>query len=110
MYDTAAYIANLGGEVSAVTVEADTQIGAGYYRQYCSACHGPAAEGNLALHSRDWRVRTTGTCCHSYRHFAVGFAAARPGTKPASRCGHGRVLPDDEAVASVVAYIRSLAQ
>lgn len=111
MYDTAAYIANLGGEVSAVTVEADTQIGAGYYRQYCSACHGPAAEGNPALHSPrlagadDWYLLS------QLQAFRGGVRGSQAGDKTGKQMrAMAGVLPDDEAVASVVAYIRSLAQ
>jgi cytochrome c553 len=111
MYDTAAYIATLGGGVSAVSVEADPEVGASYYRQFCAACHGPAAEGNLALNSPrlagadDWYLVAQ---LDAFRSGARGNQAQdRTGRQMRAMAG---VLPDDAAVAAVVAYIRSLAQ
>jgi cytochrome c553 len=109
MYDTAAYIATLGGGVSAITVKADPMQGASYYRQFCSACHGPAAEGNLALNSPrlagadDWYLLAQ---LQAFRAGSRGkLAQDRTGKQMRAMAG---VLPDDEAVADVVAYIRSL--
>jgi cytochrome c553 len=111
MYDTAAYIATLGGGVSAVSVEADPELGASYFRQFCAACHGPAAEGNPALNSPrlagadDWYLVSQ---LQAFRSGVRGSQAQdRTGKQMRVMAG---VLPDDEAVAAVVAYIRSLAQ
>ena len=57
MADVAAYITGLSGEVSAASIEGDKTLGGDYYNQFCGACHGAAAEGNLALNS----PRLTGT-------------------------------------------------
>ena len=111
MYDTAAYIATLESEQSPVTVKADTEKGASYYRQFCAACHGPAAQGNPALNSPrlagadDWYMLAQ---LHAFR-------SGSRGSEPQDRTGKqmramAGVLPDDEAVAAVVAYIRSLEQ
>jgi len=109
MYDTAAYIATLEGEVSAVTVEADPASGESYYRQYCAACHGPAAEGNPALNSPRLAGADDWYLVAQLEAFRGGYRGAhaddRTGRQMRAMAG---VLPDDQAVAAVVAYIRSL--
>jgi len=111
MYDTAAYIATLDGAASAVTVDGDIQQGASYYRQFCAACHGPAAQGNPALNSPrlvgadDWYIVSQ----------LEAFRSGSRGNNPQDRTGKqmrvmADVLPDTAAVASVAAYIRSLEQ
>ena len=109
MYDTAAYIGTLQGGVSPVTIEADVEQGARYYRQYCAACHGPGAQGNPALNSPrlagadDWYIVTQ---LQSFRAGSRGSDANdRTGKQMRAMAG---VLPDDDAVAAVAAYIRSL--
>ena len=109
MYDTAAYIGTLQGGVSPVTIKADVEQGARYYRQYCAACHGPVAQGNPALNSPrlagadDWYIVTQ---LQSFRAGSRGSDASdRTGKQMRAMAG---VLPDDDAVAAVAAYIRSL--
>jgi cytochrome c553 len=109
MYDTAAYIGTLKGGVSPITIEADVEQGASYYRQYCAACHGPAAQGNPALNSPrlagadDWYIVAQ---LQSFRAGLRGSDANdRTGKQMRAMAG---VLPDDDAVAAVAAYIRSL--
>ncbi len=111
MYDIASYIATLTGGASAVSVEADAEVGAGYYRQFCAACHGPAGEGNPALNSPrlagadDWYVVAQ---LEAFRSGARGsHAQDRTGKQMRAMAG---VLPDEAAVAAVAAYIRSLPQ
>jgi len=86
-------------------------VGAGYYRQFCAACHGPAAEGNPALNSPrlagadDWYLVAQ---LEAFRGGARGsHAQDRTGKQMRAMAG---VLPDDAAVAAVAAYIRSLPQ
>ena len=109
MYDTAAYIGTLQGGVSPVTIKADVEQGARYYRQYCAACHGPGAQGNPALNSPrlagadDWYIVAQ---LQSFRAGSRGSDASdRTGKQMRAMAG---VLPDDDAVAAVAAYIRSL--
>lgn len=108
-YDVTAYIVTLAGGVSAVTIEADKQQGAGYYKQFCAACHGPGAEGNLALNS----PRLAGTDDWYLVSQLEAFRSGPRGTHPDDRTGKqmramAGVLPDEEAVEAVAAYIRSL--
>jgi cytochrome c553 len=109
MYDTAAYIATLDGDVSAETVVADPAQGAGYYKQFCAACHGPAAQGNPALNS----PRLAGSDDWYLVAQLQAFREGDRGSHPQDRTGKqmramAGVLPDDAAVAAVAAYIRSL--
>jgi len=111
MYDTAAYIATLESGASPATLQADSELGAGYFRQFCAACHGPGAEGNLALNSPrlagadDWYILSQ----------LEAFRSGSRGADPRDRTGRqmramAGVLPDDAAVAGVAAYIHGLGQ
>lgn len=111
MYDLAAYIATLDGPASAATIEADVESGATYYRQFCSACHGPAAAGNLALNSPvlaggdDWYLAA------QLRSFRDGTRGAHPEDRTGKQMrAMAGVLPDDQAVDAVAAYLRALEQ
>jgi cytochrome c553 len=111
MYDTAAYIATLDSAPAAATVEGDAAQGRGYYQQFCAACHGPAAEGNPALHS----PRLAGADDWYLLAQLNAFRSGTRGTHPQDRTGKqmramAGVLPDDQALAAVVAYISSLPQ
>ena len=107
--DVAAYIIGLNGEVSAASVEGDKTLGGDYYNQFCGACHGAAAEGNLALNS----PRLTGTDDWYLTEQLRAFRAGERGAHPDDRTGKqmramSMVLPNDQAIADVVAFIRSL--
>jgi cytochrome c553 len=109
LFDTAAYIATLESAPPPATVEGDSEQGRGYYRQFCAACHGPAAQGNLALNSprlagtNDWYLQSQ---LHAFREGVRGsHPDDRTGRQMRAMAG---VLPDEQAVAAVVAYIRSL--
>ncbi|WP_116368100.1 c-type cytochrome [Parahaliea mediterranea] len=110
MLDVAAYIASLDSAVPAATVAGDAALGADYYNQFCGACHGPAAAGNVALNSPtlagsdDW-------------YLLAQLAAFRDGSRGAvagDRTGRqmramAAVLPSEQALADVVAFIHSRA-
>lgn len=109
MYDTAAYIDTLESSAPAATIEGDVEQGRGYYQQFCAACHGPAAGGNLALNSPrlaggdDWYLLAQ---LHAFRDGVRGsHPQDRTGKQMRAMAG---VLPDDRAIAAVVAYIQTL--
>lgn len=111
MYDVASYLATLQGQVSAVTVQGDIELGADYYNQFCGACHGAGAVGNPALNSPplvgadDWYLVA------QLQAFRSGNRGAQPQDKTGKQMRMmAGTLPDDNAVAAVVAYIRSLGQ
>ena len=92
-------------------MQGDQQLGGDYYNQFCGACHGARAEGNAALNSPrlagsdDWYLLA------QLAAFADGVRGAhkddRTGRQMRAMAG---VLPDDQARADVVAFIRSLAE
>ncbi len=109
--DVTAYIATLDGPVSAVTVEGNDELGGDYFNQFCGACHGAAAEGNPALNS----PRLAGSDDWYLLAQLDAFRAGQRGAHPQDRTGKqmramAGVLPDDQAVRDVVAFIRSRAE
>ena len=109
--DVASYIVSLNGVVSPVSVAGDLKLGRDYYNQFCGACHGATAQGNEALNSPplagsdDWYLVAQ---LHAFRD-------GNRGTDPQDRTGRqmramAGVLPTDQAIADVVAYIRSMDQ
>ena len=111
MHDVAAYIVSLDNTPATVTVAGDLGMGGDYYNQFCGACHGAAAEGNPALNSPalagagDW-------------YLMAQLQAFREGTRgrhPDDRTGKqmramAGVLPNEQAMRDVVAFITSLQQ
>jgi cytochrome c553 len=107
--NVAAYISSLGGNTNDRTVEGDVQSGADYYNQFCGACHGPAAEGNPALNSPalaggdDWYLLA------QLRAFRDGVRGAHPEDQTGRQMrAMAVVLPDEQALRDVVAFIGSL--
>jgi cytochrome c oxidase subunit 2 len=105
------YIAGLESDTSPATVEGDAALGADYYNQFCGACHGASAEGNLALNSPrlagsdDWYLG------EQVRAFRTGERGAHPDDRTGKQMrAMAMVLPSDQAVADVVAFIRSLSE
>lgn len=111
LLDVAAYIVTLDSAVSPATVEGDAALGADYYNQFCGACHGPAAAGNVALNSPalagsdDWYLLA------QLQAFRAGERGAAPGDRTGRQMrAMAAVLPSEQAMADVVAFIRSLSE
>ena len=111
MNNVAAYIGTLSGGQSPATVEGDATLGADYYNQFCGACHGAGAVGNPALNSPrlagadDWYIVSQ----------LESFRGNQRGSHPDDRTGRqmiamSAILPSDQAVRDVAAYIRSLGE
>lgn len=109
--DVAAYISSLESPASAATVEGDIKMGADYYNQFCGACHGAGAVGNLALNSPrlaggdDWYMQAQ----------LMAFRSGQRGSHPDDTTGKqmramAAILPNEQAVKDVVAYLHSLGQ
>jgi cytochrome c oxidase subunit 2 len=109
--DVAAYISSLESEPSAATVEGDIALGADYYNQFCGACHGAAGVGNPALNSPrlaggdDWYLEAQ----------IIAFRSAQRGAHPDDKTGRqmrvmAAILPSEQAIRDVVAYLHSLSQ
>jgi len=109
--DVAAYIATLESETPASGIEGDSEMGADYYNQFCGACHGPGAVGNAALHSprlaggNDWYLLAQ----------LLAFRSGERGAHPDDTTGRqmramAAILPGDQALKDVVAYLSGLEQ
>ncbi len=110
LVDVSAYIASLSSETGPATVEGDATLGADYYNQFCGACHGASADGNVALNSPrlagsdDWYLLSQ---LHAFRE---GTRGAAPGDRTGRQMrAMAAVLPSEQALADVVAFIRSQA-
>jgi cytochrome c oxidase subunit 2 len=107
--DVAAYTATLAGSAPAVTLEGDRTMGADYYNQFCGACHGPAAEGNPALNSpalagaNDWYLLA------QLNAFRDGVRGSHPDDRTGRQMrAMAAVMPDEQALRDVVAFIAGL--
>lgn len=109
LQDVAAYIDSLDSDPAPATVQGDAALGGDYYNQFCGACHGRGAAGNVALNSPalagsdDWYLLGQ----------LQAFRSGERGTHPQDRTGRqmramAAVLPSEQALADVVAFIRSL--
>ena len=109
--DVSAYIASLDSPTSEATVEGDAALGGDYYNQFCGACHGAGAVGNTSLNS----PRLVGTDDWYLEAQLLAFRSGERGSHPEDTTGKqmramAMVLPNEQAVKDVVAYLRSLGE
>lgn len=109
--DVAAYVSSLESDRPVVSIEGNTAMGADYYNQFCGACHGAGAVGNVALNSprlaggSDWYLLA------QLKAFRSGERGAHPQDKTGKQMrAMAGILPNDQAVNDVVAYLASLEQ
>lgn len=107
--DVADYIVTLQGPGSAASVEGDAELGGDYYNQFCGACHGAGAVGNVALNAPrlaggdDWYLKAQ---LEAYRG---GVRGAHPDDRTGKQMRMmAALLPGDQAIKDVVAYLRTL--
>lgn len=108
MDNVAAYIATLPQAKPSTSVEGDVTMGGDYYNQFCGACHGAAAQGNPALNS----PRLAGADDWYLVAQLQAFRDGSRGSHPEDRTGRqmramAGILPTEQAVKDVVAFIRS---
>lgn len=104
----AAYLASLPVAVPAETLEGDLRNGENQYNASCGACHGAQAQGNPALNS----PRLAGLDSQYLARQLQNYASGKRGTHADDLYGRqmkmmATVLPDDKAVADVLAFIVS---
>lgn len=93
----------------APTFEADIANGKDYYMMVCGACHGPDAVGNENLGAPALRGIDDWYLARQYEAFRAGWRGAQPDDVPGQQMRRmGQVLPDEEAVRNVSAYLLSL--
>ena len=111
MLEVADYIATLDAGEAAVAVEGDVTMGADYYNQVCGACHGADAQGNVAFNSPalagadGWYLMT------QLRAFRSGTRGSHPQDRTGKQMrAMAGVLPDEQAMRAVIAFITSRQQ
>ena len=107
--DVVAYIKSLPSSSTEKTLEGDIQNGKDYYNMICGACHGPGAIGNELLNSpalvgiNDWYLVKQ---IHSFKDGTRGMHA--DDEYGAQMKLIAETIPNEQLIADVVAYIRSL--
>ena len=103
------YIGTLEDTAAEVTIEGDTTRGQQLYAQTCSICHGENALGNQALNSprlagmSDWYMVT------QLQKFRTGLRGDHPeDIIGIQMVAFATLLPDEQALLDVVAYINTL--
>jgi len=107
--DLALYISELAsGRSEATLTGGDPVLGGDYFNQFCGACHGPAAAGNVALNAPalagadDWYLAAQ---LQAFRDGLRGqHREDRTGRQMRSMAA---ILPGEQAILDVIAFIRS---
>lgn len=107
--DVAAYATSLDSEKPTASIVGDITLGGDYYNQFCGACHGAAAVGNVALNS----PRLAGSSDWYLLAQLKAFRSGERGAHPQDNTGKQMramavILPNDQALKDVVAYLASL--
>jgi cytochrome c553 len=107
--NVAAYIDTLDAPANAPTLSGDAANGADHYNQFCGACHGAAADGNVALNSPrlaggdDWYLLA------QLQAFKAGTRGAHPEDKTGRQMrAMAALLADEKTMQDVVAFISSI--
>lgn len=103
-----AYIGTLQSKKPAPTVTGDIAHGKQLY-QSCAACHGARAEGSVQLQAPALAARSDWYLVAQLRNYKRGLRGAdERDTLGAQMRAISSTLPDDQAIADVVAYINTL--
>lgn len=106
--DAVRFIASLESRRPPATVRADAARGKGLYAA-CVSCHGANGEGNGALQAPALASRTDWYLIAQLHNYRQGLRGAdAEDTYGAQMRATAATLPDDQAVADVVAYINTL--
>lgn len=106
--DIVAYIGTLPVAELQNTISGDSEKGRIHYAA-CAACHGPGAEGNAALNAPALRTIDDWYQLRQLQSFKAGDRGVHPDDTYGQQMRPLAVLlPDDDAMRDVVAYINSL--
>jgi cytochrome c oxidase subunit 2 len=106
----AAFVAATESEASPVTVEGDPENGRSLYAT-CAACHAADGSGVEALGGPALTVVDDWYLVRQLENFRAGIRGSHPDDLMGAQMrAAAQVLPDDEAIRDVVAYINSLQQ
>jgi cytochrome c553 len=89
-------------------IKGDVRKGERTYQSVCGSCHGPGAKGNEKMNA----PRLNGLDDWYLKHQIIKFRNSMRGSHPADKLGAQMVpmvalLPNEEAIDDVIAYIRS---
>ncbi|MFV0276483.1 MAG: c-type cytochrome [Parahaliea sp.] len=111
LWDVSAYIASRQSPLPTATVSGDARLGGDYYNQFCGACHGATAAGNVALNSPTLAGSDDWYLVDQLRAFRDGTRGALRGDRTGRQMrSMAAVLPSEQALADVVAFIHSRAR
>lgn len=105
--DVVAYIGTLPAVAQPAVDEARIEAGAKVYAASCVACHGPAAEGNPALHAPRLAGGNAWYLQHQLEKFRSGLRGKNDPVA-ASMAAMAQALKGPKDVADVAAYLSSL--
>jgi len=106
--EAARYVAATRSAAPASTVSGNVEKGKALYGT-CSACHGPAGEGNLALGSPQLTVANDWYLVTQLKNFRNGNRGSHPrDTYGMQMRANARLLTDDQAITDLVSYISTL--
>jgi cytochrome c553 len=104
----AAYVTGLKAAVPPSTLKGDPARGQAAYAT-CLACHGPQAKGNEALGAPDLTQQADWYLVAQLQKFKQGLRGTHAkDVAGAQMRAMSMTLPDEQSMADVVAYIRSL--
>jgi len=93
---------------AATVLAADPEAGEALYGT-CAACHGPKAEGAVAMKAPALAGQSAAYLARQLHNFRNGVRGTADGDTPgAQMAAMAKTLADDDAVANVAAYIASL--
>ncbi len=103
-----AYIETLPSEPSPVTVAGDAARGEKLYRT-CAACHGADGQGIWALNAPSLAGMTDWYLVTQLKNYQAGIRGTHPGDAYGQQMSMmADILPDDEAINDLVAYLNSM--
>ena len=103
-----AYIETLPSEPSPVTVAGDAARGEKLYRT-CAACHGADGQGIWALNAPSLAGMTDWYLVTQLKNYQAGIRGTHPGDAYGQQMAMmADILPDDEAINDLVAYLNNL--
>ena len=101
-------VRTLPSEPSPVTVAGDAARGEKLYRT-CAACHGADRQGIWALNAPSLAGMTDWYLVTQLKNYQDGIRGAHPGDAYGQQMAMmADILPDDEAINDLVAYLNSL--
>lgn len=107
--DFAALISDLEDTPSATTIKGDVARGQQLYTTSCTACHGADAMGNIALNAPRLAGMSDWYTVIQLKKFRYDYRGDHPeDTLGAQMAAFAKMLPDDQALKDVTAYINTL--